>query len=77
MRHSWEAGQRDAFDRRHLVTVGLRRNDYELYGSSLTYTLAREGLIEPGAIGPVGPAAHDGTGRVEDIASRLRVTAEA
>ena len=37
--------------------------------------LAREGLIEPGAVGPAGPAAHDGTGRV-DLAFTAHAVAE-
>jgi polar amino acid transport system substrate-binding protein len=32
-------------------TVGLRRNDYELYGSSLTYTLARALVVD--YVGPL------------------------
>lgn len=55
------------------ATVGLRRNDYDLYGSSLTYTMARSLVVDY-----VGPLWSKGSLLLvrKDSASRFKTLAD-
>jgi len=55
------------------ATVGLRRGDYDLYGSSLTYTMARALTVDY-----IGPLYSKGSLLVihKDNASRLKIAAD-